>query len=80
MNPDILPTKYWKKKEAIFSYGQQQSFNTELINKLIKLQFFPRCIVIHQVIRSKLTRNDLIIGFDLTQRKRIVKTSRRISL
>ncbi|KAL5575188.1 hypothetical protein UlMin_016887 [Ulmus minor] len=70
MNPDILPKEFWRKKKQYFHTVDINIFCTELISKPIKLQFFSGCIVIHQVLGSKLLGKDLIIGFDVYTKKK----------
>ncbi|GMN56938.1 hypothetical protein TIFTF001_026049 [Ficus carica] len=54
INPDILPSAYWKKKKQFFNAANGEVFCTELISKPIKLEFFPGCSLIHKIIGSKL--------------------------
>ncbi|KAL5548784.1 hypothetical protein UlMin_004015 [Ulmus minor] len=70
MNHDILPKEFWRKKKQYFHTANINIFCTELISKPIKLQFFPGCTVIHQVLGSKLPGKDLIIGFDVYTKKK----------
>ncbi|KAL5564654.1 hypothetical protein UlMin_027818 [Ulmus minor] len=70
MNPDILPKEFWRKQKQYFHTVDRNIFCTELISKPIKLQFFPGCTVIHQVLGSKLPVKDLIIGFDVYTKKK----------
>ncbi|KAL5575975.1 hypothetical protein UlMin_017674 [Ulmus minor] len=70
MNPDILPKEFWRKQKQYFHTADRKFFCTELISKPIKLQLFPGCTVIHQVLGSKLPGKDLIIGFDVYTKKK----------
>ncbi|KAL5569654.1 hypothetical protein UlMin_026229 [Ulmus minor] len=70
MNPDILPKEFWRKKKQYFHTTDINIFCTELISKPIKLQFFPGCTIIHQILGSKLLGKDLIIGFDVYTKKK----------
>ena len=70
MNPDVLPTKCWKKKKQYFHASNNEVFSSELISKPIKLQFFPGCTIVHQVFGSKFPGKDLIIGFDIYTKKK----------
>ena len=73
MYPDILPKKYQKKKKQYFHTADRNIFCTELPSKPIKLQFFPGCIVIHQVLGSKLPGKDLITRFDVYIKKKVLR-------
>ncbi|KAL4332463.1 hypothetical protein GQ457_07G012840 [Hibiscus cannabinus] len=44
MNPDILPSEWWKPHTRIFSTASNDEFATHLISKPITIQFFSRML------------------------------------
>ncbi|KAK8518692.1 hypothetical protein V6N12_011938 [Hibiscus sabdariffa] len=54
MNPDILPSKWWKPHTRIFFTASNEEFATHLISKPITIQFFPGCAVRTTVLGSRL--------------------------
>ncbi|KAL4336066.1 hypothetical protein GQ457_07G043400 [Hibiscus cannabinus] len=73
MNPDILPTHWWKPHIRKFSTASSDEFVTKLISKPITIQFFPGCSVRTTVLGSKLTGKDLVVGFDLYRQAKFLR-------
>ncbi|KAK8480285.1 hypothetical protein V6N11_057055 [Hibiscus sabdariffa] len=65
MNPDVLPSEWWKPHIKYFNSTADHTFATHLINKPITIQFFPRCAIKTTVLGSHLPGKDLVVGFDL---------------
>eukprot|EP00257_Ricinus_communis_P017936 XP_015576507.1 uncharacterized protein LOC107261471 [Ricinus communis] len=66
MNPEVLPSEYWKSHVQFFRAANGQTFKTTLITKQkIGIQFFPDCMVWTHIIDSDLPNKDLLIGFDV---------------
>ncbi|KAK8993223.1 hypothetical protein V6N11_033326 [Hibiscus sabdariffa] len=73
MNPDILPSEWWKPHTRIFSTASNEEFATHLISKPITIQFFPGCAVRTTVLGSRLPGKDLVIGFDTYTRENFLR-------
>ncbi|KAK8565042.1 hypothetical protein V6N12_058617 [Hibiscus sabdariffa] len=65
MNPDILPSEWWKPYVKYFNSAADQTFATHLISKPITVQFFPGCAIKTTVLGSHLPGKDLVVRFDL---------------
>ncbi|KAL4281917.1 hypothetical protein GQ457_03G000800 [Hibiscus cannabinus] len=73
MNPDILPSHWWKPHIRKFPTASSDEFVTRLISKPITIQFFPGCSVRTKVLGSKLTGKDLVVGFDLYRQAKLLR-------
>ena len=66
LNPDILPTEYWKTQKEHFKAADGKIFTTKLVTKHpIGIQLFPNCVVWIKLIGSPLLNKDLLVGFDI---------------
>ncbi|KAK8991028.1 hypothetical protein V6N11_062053 [Hibiscus sabdariffa] len=73
MNPDILPSRWWKPHTRIFSTASNEEFATHLISKPITIQIFPGCAVRTTVLGSRLPGKDLVVGFDTYTRAKFLR-------
>ncbi|KAK9011412.1 hypothetical protein V6N11_044263 [Hibiscus sabdariffa] len=68
MNPDILPSEWWKPHTRIFHTASNDEFATHLISKPITVQFFLGCSIKSTVLGSRLSGKDLVVGFGMYTR------------
>ncbi|KAG8477864.1 hypothetical protein CXB51_027506 [Gossypium anomalum] len=61
MNPDALPSEWWKPHIRFFDSAVNVSFATHLISKPITIQFFPGYCVKTIVLGSKLPEKDIVV-------------------
>ncbi|KAL4378433.1 hypothetical protein GQ457_02G038020 [Hibiscus cannabinus] len=73
MNPEVLPTNWWKPHTRVFSTASNEEFTTHLISKPITIQFFPGCSVRTTVLGSKLPGKDLVVGFDIYAQAKVLR-------
>ncbi|KAL4383595.1 hypothetical protein GQ457_15G022190 [Hibiscus cannabinus] len=65
MNPDVLPSEWWKPHIKYLNSAADQMFATHLISKPITIEFFPGCAIKTTFLGSHLHGKDLVVGFDL---------------
>ncbi|KAJ0027309.1 hypothetical protein Pint_35957 [Pistacia integerrima] len=65
LNPDVLPTSYWRPHIHWFTAANGEHFSTNLISKPIHIQFFPNLVLTHECLDSHHPSKDMIIGWDL---------------
>ncbi|PKI54134.1 hypothetical protein CRG98_025466 [Punica granatum] len=68
MNPKILSKECWKSHTKHFNTASSDVLSTHLISKPIKIQFFPRCSLITEVLGTTLPRKDIMVGWDIITR------------
>ncbi|KAK5844976.1 hypothetical protein PVK06_001124 [Gossypium arboreum] len=73
MNPDVLPTNWWKPHTRIFESASNVLLITRIISKPITIQFFPNCSITTTVLGSKLPGKDIVIGFDLYKKAQYLR-------
>ncbi|XP_061339072.1 uncharacterized protein LOC133285806 [Gastrolobium bilobum] len=66
MDPKILPPEAWKKETTYFIAADGKAFRTNLITKHpIGIRFFPECVIWTNVIGTRLSDKDILIGMDV---------------
>ncbi|KAG8492315.1 hypothetical protein CXB51_009806 [Gossypium anomalum] len=73
MNPDVLPTDWWRPHTRIFESATDVPLITRVISKPITIQFFPNCSITTTVLGSKLPGKDIVVGFDLYKKAQYLR-------
>ncbi|KAJ9550757.1 hypothetical protein OSB04_014802 [Centaurea solstitialis] len=65
LDPDILPSDYWKPHHQHFLAANGDTFVIDKISIPIYVRLFPKCVIKHRFLGSSSHGKDLLVGFDI---------------